>query len=99
MEKSVNDDVVQSEAREGARRAPSASNSITLRVRIENKVGMIGEVISAIGRAGGDVGAIDIVQVTGAHVIRDITVDTSSVEHGEQIVDFVGELPGIEVMH
>jgi malate dehydrogenase (oxaloacetate-decarboxylating) len=99
MEKPLMENSEQSAAREGARRSPSASNSITLRVRIENKVGMIGEVISAIGRAGGDVGAIDIVQVTGAHVIRDITVDTSSVEHGEQIVNFVGELPGVEVIH
>jgi malate dehydrogenase (oxaloacetate-decarboxylating) len=99
MEKPANDKTVQTEARAGARRAPSASNSITIRVRIANKGGMIGEVISAIGRAGGDVGAIDIVQVTGTHVIRDITVDASSVEHGKQIVDFVGELPGVEVIH
>lgn len=99
MNKPLTENSQQSAAREGARRSPSASNSITLRVRIENKVGMIGEVLSAIGCAGGDVGAIDIVQVTGAHVIRDITVDTSSVEHGEQIVDFVGELSGVEVLH
>src|SRR5262245_3107164 len=99
MEKAVSDDGVQSEAREGARRAPSASNSITLRVRTENRVGMIGEVLSAIGRVGGDVGAIDIVQVTANHVIRDITVDASSVEHGQQIADFVAELPGVEVLH
>src|SRR5262245_24698614 len=99
MKKPVSDDVVQTEARHVARRSPSASNSITLRVLIQNKVGMIGEVLSSVGRAGGDVGAIDIVQVTGAHVIRDITVDASSVEHGEQIVDFVGELPGVEVIH
>src|SRR5262245_9254558 len=68
------------EVRKEAPRAPSASYSITMRVRIDNKVGMIGEVISAIGRADGDVGAIDIVQATGAHVIRDITVDAASVE-------------------
>jgi malic enzyme-like protein len=65
MEKPVNDEPVQTEARHYARRSPSASNSITLRVLIQNKVGMIGEVLSSIGRAGGDVGAIDIVQVTG----------------------------------
>src|SRR5262245_46954927 len=89
----------QGEARREVRRAPSASYSITMRVRIDNKVGMIGEVISAIGRAGGDVGAIDIVQATGAHVIRDITVDAASVEHSQEIVDHVGELPGVEVVN
>jgi malate dehydrogenase (oxaloacetate-decarboxylating) len=89
----------QKEVRKEVRRAPSASYSITMRVRIDNKVGMIGEVISAIGRAGGDVGAIDIVQATGAHVIRDITVDAASVEHSQDIVDHVGELPGVEVIN
>jgi len=89
----------QTVARKEAPRAPSASYSITMRVRIDNKVGMIGEVVSAIGRAGGDVGAIDIVQATGVHVIRDITVDAASVEHGQEIVDHVGELPGVEVVN
>jgi malate dehydrogenase (oxaloacetate-decarboxylating) len=89
----------QGEARREVRRAPSASYSITMRVRIDNKVGVIGEVISVIGRAGGDVGAIDIVQATGAHVIRDITVDAASVEHSQEIVDHVGELPGVEVVN
>src|SRR5262249_55680884 len=89
----------QTEARKEAPRAPSASYSITMRVRIDNKVGMIGEVISAIGRAGGDVGAIDIVQATGAHVIRDITADAASVEHSQEIVDHIGELPGVEVIN
>src|SRR5262249_55416096 len=89
----------QTEARKGVRKAPEASNSIKMRARIHKKVGMMGEVISAIGRAGGDVGAIDIVQVTGAHVIRDITVDAASVEHGQMIVDHVGELPGVEVVN
>src|SRR5215831_20227239 len=89
----------QTEARKGVRKAPSASNSITIRVRIDNKVGMIGEVISAIVRAGGDVGAIDIVQATGAHVIRDITVDAASVEHSHEIIDHVGELPGVKIIN
>lgn len=89
----------QTEARKEVRKAPSASYSITMRVRIDNKVRMIGEVISAIGHAGGDVGAIDIVQATGAHVIRDITVDAASVEHGQGIIDHVGELPGVEVVN
>jgi malate dehydrogenase (oxaloacetate-decarboxylating) len=81
------------------RGAPSASYSITIRVLIDNKVGMIGEVTSAIGRAGGDVGAIDTIQATGAHVIRDITVDAASVERSREIIDHVVELPGGEVVN
>src|SRR5438876_157357 len=37
--------------------APSASYSVTVRLEIENKPGMLGKVTSAIGKAGGDIGA------------------------------------------
>src|SRR5262245_53957612 len=76
----------------------SPSYSITVRVRLENKVGMIGEVTSAIGRAGGDVGAIDIVQINQNHVVSDITIDAASVAHGEEIVNHIQALPGVTVV-
>ena len=41
---------------------PSASYSLTLRIELENEPGMLGEVTSAIGEAGGSIGAIDIVE-------------------------------------
>ena len=41
---------------------PSASYSLTLRIELDNEPGMLGEVTSAIGEAGGSVGAIDIVK-------------------------------------
>ena len=44
---------------------PSASYSLTLRVELENEPGMLGDVTSAIGEAGGSVGAIDIVKAGG----------------------------------
>src|SRR5205809_7761 len=43
--------------------APSASYSLTVRLEIVNKPGMLGRVTSAIGKAGGDIGAIDLVVV------------------------------------
>lgn len=78
---------------------PSASYSITLRVRIEHKPGMLGRVTSAIGAAGGLLGAIDIAQVTSQHFVRDITVDAASVEHAEAIVNAVRAVQGVEVLH
>jgi malate dehydrogenase (oxaloacetate-decarboxylating) len=38
--------------------APSASYSITVRLEIRNRPGMLGRVTSVIGRAGGDIGAV-----------------------------------------
>ncbi len=42
---------------------PSASYSLTLRVKLSSRAGSLGELTTAIGRAGGDIGAIDIVTV------------------------------------
>jgi malate dehydrogenase (oxaloacetate-decarboxylating) len=42
---------------------PSVSYTFTVRLRFENRVGRLAEILSAIGRAGGDMGAVDIVRV------------------------------------
>ena len=42
--------------------APSASYSLTVRLEIKNRPGMLGRVASAIGQAGGGIGAVDLVQ-------------------------------------
>jgi len=38
----------------------SASYSITLRLKIKNTAGMLGQITSKIGEMGGDIGAVDI---------------------------------------
>jgi hypothetical protein len=40
---------------------PSASYSLTVRAAIKNRPGMLGLVTSAIGEAGGDIRAVDII--------------------------------------
>ena len=42
---------------------PSPSYSITIRVEIDNKVGMFARLATALSYAGGDLGSIDIVRV------------------------------------
>ncbi|MDQ1728952.1 MAG: hypothetical protein QOD33_1077 [Pyrinomonadaceae bacterium] len=79
-------------------RSPSDSYSLTLRVKLSSRAGTLGEVATAIGRAGGDIGAIDIVSVARDHIIRDITVNTVSSEHEDRIVNAVKDIDGIEVM-
>ena len=49
------------------------TNSLTLRLEISNQPGMIGKVLSAIGDQGATVGAIDLVEMSGAKLVRDIT--------------------------
>ena len=78
---------------------PSASYSLTLRVKLLSRVGTLGAVTTAIGEAGGDIGAIDIVGVGEGYILRDFSVDAASSAHGDEIVKVVKAIPGIEVLH
>lgn len=54
--------------------APSASYSLTIRVRIATRPGMLGRVALAIGQAGGDIGAVDIGETARDRLVPDVTV-------------------------
>src|ERR1017187_8042498 len=77
---------------------PSAQYSLTLRVEIDHRPGMLGKVASAIGDAGGTVGGVDLVQVDGQLTIRDITVETSHAADWPRLTDAVNAVPGAHVL-
>ena len=77
---------------------PSASFSLTLRIRFDNEAGVLGEVTSAIGHAGGSIGAVDIVQSHDHQVVRDIAVDARSRDHWEEIIEAVNGVEGVELI-
>src|SRR3990167_3370717 len=79
--------------------APSASYSMTVRLDIVNRPGMLGRVTSAIGKAGGDIGAIDLVQVGKNTVTRDITFKARDDKHGTQVVDRLRAVSGVKVVN
>src|ERR671929_1096917 len=78
---------------------PSASFSATLRVHLEDRPGAFAELARAIGDAGGNLGAIDLVRVESGKKVRDVTVDAASADHIESIVAAVRTLAGVEVEH
>ena len=77
--------------------APNASYSLTVRLEIRNRPGMLGKVTSAIGRAGGDIGAVDLVQMGSKVLVRDITFNARDDRHGLVIVDALRRVPGVRV--
>jgi malate dehydrogenase (oxaloacetate-decarboxylating) len=77
---------------------PSAQYSLTLRVEIDHRPGMLGKVASAIGDAGGTIGAVDLVLVDGPHTIRDITVETGDASDWPRLTDAVNAVPGATVL-
>ena len=76
---------------------PNASYSLTLRVKIQNTPGKLGEITTAIGKAGGDIEGIDIVSVGKDFLVRDITVNAYSETHDQQIVKSLDDIDGVEV--
>jgi malate dehydrogenase (oxaloacetate-decarboxylating) len=78
---------------------PTASHSLTVRLQIQNQPGMLGKVTSAIGKGGGDIGAIDLVEVGKGTITRDLSFNASDERHGQQIVERLRALEGITVVH
>ncbi len=77
--------------------APSASYSFTVSLEIRNKTGMLGRVTSVIGKAGGDIGAVDLVEITGARVLRDMTIKARDDRHAHDIIDRLKTVDGVKV--
>ena len=78
---------------------PNSSFSLTLRLQIPNRVGMLASVTHAIADSGGNLGQIDLIDQTRQISTRDITVDAASTEHAEIIVQTVKALPDIKVIN
>lgn len=81
------------------RPTPNASYSLTLRVRIHNQPGKLGQITTAIGIAGGDIEGIDIVSVGKDFLIRDITVNAASETHDQEIIAALQDIDGVEVVN
>jgi malate dehydrogenase (oxaloacetate-decarboxylating) len=78
--------------------SPSAQFSLTIRVEIADRPGMLGLVAGAIGQAGASIGSIDLVEVKDGVLLRDITVDASDSEHWDTIVDALAAIDGVTVV-
>ena len=80
-------------------KTPSASYSILMRVELFTKPGTLGKVTSAIGKAGGDIGAVDIVGFTKETTIRDIIVSVADIPIGQEVVNQVRQIKGVNVLN
>jgi malate dehydrogenase (oxaloacetate-decarboxylating) len=78
--------------------APVARYTMTMRVELPNRPGQLGRVTSAIGEAGGDIGAVDLVDTGPDKTVRDITVSAADSTHGREIVQRIGQVEGVRVI-
>jgi malate dehydrogenase (oxaloacetate-decarboxylating) len=78
---------------------PNPSFSLTIRVQVPNRAGMLASVTQAIADVGGNLGQIKLLEQTRKIATRDITVDATSTEHAEQIVNAVKTVSHIKVLN
>jgi len=77
----------------------SASFSATIRVRLDDAPGSFARLAAAIGAAGANLGAIDLVRVERATKVRDVTILAADATHLDKVVAAVRDVDGVEVMH
>ena len=79
--------------------AINASNSIIVRLKIDNKIGMLANVTQTISEMHGIVGAIDLVQPEDGVLVRDISIYTNDQEHSDKIIAAIKNLPGVKFIN
>ena len=77
--------------------APSAGYTLSIRVTVRNTPGRLGALTTAIGEAGGDIGAIDLVEHRGDVLVRDVAVKCRDEVHGHDIVGAIHAVEGVDV--
>jgi malate dehydrogenase (oxaloacetate-decarboxylating) len=75
----------------------SASFSLTLRARLDDRPGTFADLARAIADAGGLLDAIDLVRVEAGSKVRDISVLATDGAHADAIVVACREVPGVTV--
>ena len=78
---------------------PSVSYSFTVRLRFPNLIGMFARILTTISRAGGDIGAVDIVRADPKQMVRDLTVNACDDTHARAIVDALKKIRHVHVVH
>jgi malate dehydrogenase (oxaloacetate-decarboxylating) len=77
---------------------PTAAFSITLDCRLDNVPGTLGRLCSAIGQAGGNIGALDGFDVRGPELRRCLVVHCRDEAHQQKVVEAVRSLSGVTLV-
>ena len=77
---------------------PSAQYRLSIRVKLDDSQGILGQVTSTISETGGMIGAVDLAEVDETYSLRDIVVDASGREHWNRIIAAINAVEGAEVI-
>ena len=77
---------------------PSASFSLKVELEIPNRPGALASIMSTIAAQGGSLGDITLLQRNLKYTQRELTIDASSTEQGDKIIDALANLPKVKIV-
>lgn len=77
---------------------PYSNYRLTVRLELANKPGIFARVAALLAEEGANLGAVDIVSATKSRMVRDVTFDVHSEEHGEKVLARLSALPDVTVV-
>jgi malate dehydrogenase (oxaloacetate-decarboxylating) len=76
---------------------PHAGQSLVCRLEFDHEPGLFARLAAAVGENGGDIRAVDLIQVQHGVVTRDITIDIYEPDGADRVIAAVRAVPGVRV--
>ncbi|MDP6605163.1 MAG: NAD-dependent malic enzyme [Dehalococcoidia bacterium] len=76
---------------------PISNYPLLLRLSIDNEIGNLAKVTSAISEGGGDLGDIEIQQAGPDAIVRNFRIFCRDGDHARAIVETIADIPGIDI--
>src|SRR2546423_5766794 len=77
---------------------PYSNYRLSVRLELANRPGMFARVATTLAEEGANLGAVDIVSAAPDKMVRDVTFDVRSEEHGERVLKRLGQVPDVTVL-
>jgi hypothetical protein len=69
-----------------------------LRLAVPDRPGSLGAVASAIGAAGADIVAVEVLETESGRALDDVTLDVSGPDHLERVTARLARVPGVDLL-
>ncbi len=77
---------------------PYSNYRMAVRLELTQRPGVFAQLATALAEEGASVGAVDLISATKKTVVRDVTFDAQSEEHGERVLKRLSQLPDVQVV-
>ncbi len=78
--------------------SPTAAYSFSAKVRLRNVPGVLGALCTAIGKAGGNIAALEGFEAKTATITRDMAVNARDEDHADRLIEAMRAVDGVELV-